>query len=260
MSLVFTDGSTNVVNCQSGTSLDDITAGTALAWVYPTTLTNDHVIMTKIGATYQGTNYLTISGGAANLRMSVDRATTDLIVSSSNSFLTTGKWWFVGSQWDLNGANGDQLLYYGDLSTPAVAISSYVLQQVGSGARVSDAANSLGIGNKVAAEAFTCWAGRIAVVGLFNRRLTLTEIRTWQIRPYHASGGVLFIHLGWNGTGTQFDWSGNGNNGAVTGATVADHVPLGPAFGSAEGIEFPAFAPVAGLSPSQTVMELIAQF
>ena len=31
--------------------------------------------------------------------------------------------------------------------------------------------------------------------------------------------------------GTQPDWSGNGNSGAVTGATVADHVPLGPPFG-----------------------------
>jgi hypothetical protein len=49
--------------------------------------------------------------------------------------------------------------------------------------------------------------------------------------PRPIAGCVGFWHLGANGVGTQPDWSGNANAGTVTGATVSDHVPLGPWFG-----------------------------
>ena len=63
-----------------------------------------------------------------------------------------------------------------------------------------------------------------------NTDLALAEIQRQQFRPHPLASTLVFCMLGYAGTGTQPDWSGNGNNGTVTGATVADHVPLG-AFG-----------------------------
>ena len=61
--------------------------------------------------------------------------------------------------------------------------------------------------------------------------LSLAEItQHWMRSQNHANSKVL-MHVGYNGTGTQADWSGHGNSGTVTGATVSAHVPLGPQFG-----------------------------
>jgi len=65
----------------------------------------------------------------------------------------------------------------------------------------------------------------------FDRALSLGEIRSLQFHPRVLSGCVLYSHYGFNGTGTQPDWSGKGNSGTVTGATVSNHVPLGSPFG-----------------------------
>ena len=36
--------------------------------------------------------------------------------------------------------------------------------------------------------------------------------------------------LGYNGTGTQPDWSGNANSCTVSGATLSNHAPIGAPF------------------------------
>ena len=73
--------------------------------------------------------------------------------------------------------------------------------------------------------------GSIALFGLLNRVASQQEIVSLQFNPRVVSGTKVFMPLGWNGTGTQPDLSGNGNSGTVTGATVAAHVPLRPLFG-----------------------------
>jgi len=67
---------------------------------------------------------------------------------------------------------------------------------------------------------------------VIRRRLTLGELQQLQFAPLGACNvtntELLFEY---HGTGTQADYSGNGSNGTVTSATVADHVGLGPSFG-----------------------------
>jgi len=75
------------------------------------------------------------------------------------------------------------------------------------------------------------WDGNIAIVAVVDRVLTLGEIQSWQFRPRVVSGTKLFCHLGYDGVGDQADWSGTVGTGTNTGATQADHVPLGPTFG-----------------------------
>ena len=82
--------------------------------------------------------------------------------------------------------------------------------------------------------------GRMGFFHVISSELTLNQIIAQQYRPHVRSDSQVFMHLGFNGTGTQPDLTGKGNNGTVTGAVVADHVPLGPPF----GFDIP-WAPVA---------------
>ena len=60
--------------------------------------------------------------------------------------------------------------------------------------------------------------------------MPLAQMQALQFNLHPTTNTLLLSHYGYNGTGTQPDWSGNGHNGTVTGATVADHVPMPPAF------------------------------
>lgn len=221
MALLFTSGTSDKVDCGSGASLDDLAAGTFLAWVYPTALKADDTIVVKTAQSTGMRNFIAVGSGA--LRVDIDRA-TDLVIVSSASVLSTDSWQFVAAVFNTGGADADQKLFHGTLTSLA-AETGYQVQQVGSGAVVSDAAHNLFIGN-FNSGTFGAFAGRIAWVAHWNRVLTLAEIRAQQFRPHKTSGCVLFMHLGFNGTGTQPDHSGNFNSGTVTGATVAPHVPL----------------------------------
>jgi hypothetical protein len=135
-------------------------------------------------------------------------------------------WNYVGFTFDIAGSANEVIqIYKGNLTTVAAEIS-YAYRTDGSGTLNSDAAANFSIGN--ASGYGAAWPGTIAWFAHWNRVLTLAEVVEQQFNPHVTSGCVLFMHLGYNGTGTQPDWSGNGNNGTVTSATVSDHVPLGP--------------------------------
>jgi hypothetical protein len=136
----------------------------------------------------------------------------------------TNKWCFAAITMDFNGANGNQKLYHGDLSTLAVEPSAYSLQTVGTGTRPSDASVDAFIGNS--SNANVALGGALSIVAVFNRVLSLGEIQSWQFDPRMMAGCVGLWRLGDNGTGTQPDYSGNGNAGTVTSATQADNPPL----------------------------------
>lgn len=230
MALSFT-AVTHVVDIGSGASLDNLTAWTVLAWVYPVSLSQDLPLTFK-GDAASGSTYrscILLSTGA--LYLDLHRATTDLTASSAASVYAANAWQFFGFAANSAGAATDQKIFYGTLSAAVAEVGSYASQSVGSGAVVADAAYNQGIGNGIPAQAFWGSSMRIAWVGQWNRVLTLGEIQAQQFRPHVTAGCVGFYHLGFAGTGTQPDWSGNGNAGTVTGAAVADHVPLGPLFG-----------------------------
>jgi len=223
------DASTERVDHGSATSLDDLDTATVLAWVYPTA-TSVGFVEGKYASPCCSTGYRWLVPGFhanASLDVRVDRATSDLGMTAL-SLMTANAWQFIGAVWNTGGTDADQKLFRGTLTSIATE-PTYNIQTVGSGATVSDAGGTLVVGNREGAD-FN-FPGRIAWVGIWNRALTNGEVRAQQFRPHPTSGCVLFTHYGFNGTGTQPDWSGSANSGTVTGATVIDHVPLGAPFG-----------------------------
>jgi hypothetical protein len=232
MGLRFDGGFDHKVSVGSNAVLDQMTVGTVLCWCKLDSAPpgNDSRIWSK-GATGLDTGLrFNNTGGATNLSHFVVRATTPLQVTTDNPpGVASGAWAFIASSWNTAGANGDQHLYSGSLSLVVAEVGSYVTRVVGSGALQENPAEPGILGNRGAGS--RQFDGNIATVLIFSHQLSLGEIRAQQFHPHLVSGCVGFWHLGYAGTGTQPDWSGNGNHGTVTGATVGVHVPLDPPFG-----------------------------
>lgn len=140
---------------------------------------------------------------------------------SNTGLVTANEWNFAAVKYDSSDSQ-DVRLYHGDLSTlvTEVTYASNV-----DGTIQSDNASAFIIGRDVAGS--LPFTGDIASILVFpNTALTLGQIRTLQYRPHSIAGIELFVHYGFNGSGSQIDRSGQGNNGTVTGATVAPHVPI----------------------------------
>jgi hypothetical protein len=246
VALRFDGANTHKVDVGSGASIDDLAAGTILAWfrldAFPPA--NTSMIYTKessglgIGWQIQTDSivrlFITRGAGASEIGVRV----------ASPTGIAGAAWGFMATTWDGALTDTDQHFYSGDLSTIAVEAGSYNVQLVGAGALDSVAAASGVVGNRAANS--RQFDGLIGWIGIWNRQLSLGEVRAQQFRPHKTSGCVLFVHLGYAGTGTQPDWSGNGNNGTVTGATVANHVPLTAPFGGELWVPYVVAAPAAG--------------
>ena len=245
MALDFSPGVATLVNHGSAASLDDMDVGTYVVWMFPTS-TDARSICDK-----RDTSGWRTFPCQSNSRLAfqLNRATVNLTIFSSNDFYTANVWNFAAATWDASGADADQKLFQGTLSAAVAEESSYGTQTVGSGATVTNAGGDFFVGNN--GENNVALIGRIAWFGVWNVQLTLAQLQAQQFFPHKTAGCVLFSHYGYNGVGTQADWSGNVNNGTVTGATQADHVPLGPLVRSDT---FPTVA--AGAAPAGNAMPM----
>lgn len=181
------------------------------------------------------------NGGAAtdSIRYFRARATTGTELTPSTT-LTSNAWNYVAIVED-DGVTPH--VYFGSVSSAATEVS-YSAQVTGVGAPNDDSGSNLDIGGRSSANAYA--QGSIALVGIWSRVLTLPEINAQRamLVPMNTNGLALFANYGWNGVGAQPDWSGNLNNGTVTGATVANHAPVGWSAPIVSFLEPPA----AGLS------------
>ena len=232
MALLF-DASTEYINCGSASMLDDLTTYSFVCWVKPTVAfaAVDTRWIYKKGDWGNGHDGFALDINATPdvvLMQFRQRATTPLNVQSiQTANLAVNKWSFLASSINLNGVDTDQYLYIGYLNTIVSEVGAYALRGVGSGTPVTNAAQNFILGNN---NAFTePTDGAVGIAMIFNKQLSLGELRTLQFRPIPISGCLGFWVL--HGTGTQPDLSGNGNNGTVTGATITDHIPIGPPFG-----------------------------
>lgn len=228
MALDFT-GASDKVNYGSASVLDDIAAndGTMMLWLYPDAsppaADGTFVRKSLTGFTFNPDT-------AGTIQLSITRATTNLRAQATLANLSTygaSKWCCIACTWDTDivAANLPKL-FHGDLTTPMAEAAAYSAQQVGTGTVTDTSGLDFLVGNSSANN--RVFDGKIALVAAWNRRLSLEELiaQQWRFRPTGPSDCVLFSPIGYNGTGTQPDWSGNGNAGTVTGTAVADHVPL----------------------------------
>ncbi len=237
-SLLF-DATGERIDCGTGSSLDDLNPVTIAAWIRPATFGNgagndSRIFFKNNGGTAQMALTLLVSGtfsigiGRASAGANVEASTTEFACYALNH------WMFMAGQLDLS-TDANCKMFVGDAANLVKEPSGYVAQTKGSGAAGTTAGASARIGSN-AGGAFL--NGKIGFVGIWNRLLPLGEIISQQFRPHVTSGCKLFQLPGMNGTGTQPDLSGNGNNGTVTGATVDSGPPIGQLFGQSEGLPY----------------------
>jgi hypothetical protein len=223
VSLTFGAATSDRVECGTMGAVN-ATKLSLLDWFYPTTLGNNRSLITKVNAPlgwfFQQRNatdlrfiWLDTSGGnGANYL-------------TNNAALTVNKWWCVAVTMDQAGTGGARAkIYLGDLVTPLTECTYGTATDSGV-AYTDPSAQTFRLGNN--AGLTVALQGRMAVAAYIeNRVLSLGEVQSWQFAPRMMAGCVGLWRLGDNGTGTQPDLSGNGNNGTVTGATQSDNPPL----------------------------------
>lgn len=220
--LNFTGATDRVDYGTSGTlSLNPMTV---MAWIYSPGDTVADCIVCKGRALNNNRRPQFLQENADTLSVTVDRATTD------TTYLTTGTitldaWQFVAFTFDSGASAGEVVNIYSGSLTAAPTEFAYTTSTDGSGA-VNASAEAFVVGNNSPFN--TAYEGRIAWVGAWNVVLTADQIKAQWMRPRVTSGCVVFSHLYGS---APANLAGNALNGATTGATTADHVPLGPFFG-----------------------------
>ncbi len=225
MALLF-DAATEQVDHGSDASLDNLVPCTYAVWIYPDTIntSNRKIISKRVNGSnsfewtvtdvFDGSRPESINAGWAHSGGGGNSA-------SVANVLTVGAWNFEAVTFD--GTNAPRL-WHGDLST-IVSEVSYFSQNAPSGGLGDDSSASFVVGRRGIT---TNFLGRIAWLGAWGAELTLGQLKALQFRPRLFEGNCkLFVHYGPGAV----DLSGLGSNGTITGATVADHVPLGPRFG-----------------------------
>jgi hypothetical protein len=255
MSINFDATAGENVNHGSGASLDNLDTFSYLIWLRPKAVDQNAGLITK--GTTGGANRRTLElrDTIVNTAIffAVDRVTAPALAESTAAAYSANAWLFIAVAYNTSVA---PQIYTGTLTTSAAEVS-YNSQDAGSGATGDNNANNQFVGAFGAGTTGNPNAD-IAWVGIWNRKLSSGEIAAQQFRPRVTSGSVLFTHYGYNGLSTQPDWSGNGNNGTVTGTPpgAADHVPLGPFFGADVGyVPYVVAAPAGGSILRQMLMQ-----
>lgn len=212
----FNNTSGRYVEAAGSSSINNFTALTFWLWFYADAFQSGDRWWSKFGQ-----ELINNFGDADDFYLSIDRATT-LAEAASNENFATGKWWFLAGTYD---ESDGPRLFKGDLDT-AVAECAYTTRNVGAGATNS----STGVLRVGTGYNFTTGQpdARVALFGLRNDRLTLTQIRRLQYAPLMAESATkLLWWLGYNGLTNVPDLSGNLNTGTVAGSVaLANGVPI----------------------------------
>lgn len=217
------DGVDDVINCGSGSQLDDLAAWTHCAWFYADTVGEAGFgTMCRKNANDAGLGKVMHIQATAAVRAACRRATTNQQLVSANNTYPLNQWNFVAYTYD--GTTGR--LY---VATPGGVVSevTYATNTQGVGAITADGNTNLTIGND--STGATTFDGRIAYVRWFNAALSLDELTAVMYnRPARPSALVGFWPL--IGASPEPDWSGYVSNGTVTGSVVADGPPVPPPY------------------------------
>lgn len=255
MALVF--GATgDRVDHGSGAGLDDLGAGafTVWAWVYRTADGGNQHIVAKDGAFPSGWGFIAdeyTTGNPGQIRFVVFRVDgtgtnwTDFASGTgATDKIALNEWTFVAATYDTAAATRASL-YRGTLTAPAAETTYAIAQNGAAGAALADAAYNLYVGNLQRATGFP-FKGRIARGGIVARRLTLAEVQRLQYATLaQAAAEPHRLLFDYADAASQGDYSGNGNAGTVTGATIAD----GPGLPRAAA---PLWLPYAATTPVET--------
>lgn len=230
MSLSFAGSSTNRANVGSNAALDNPSVGTICMW-FRMTSAGGHYLLAKADSSFS--NYMLFYVNSGRAMVSAKKKTTAIYeFRSATGIISDGVDYF--GAWSFNftsGVTGDQVFYLGTKTAPA-SVQSQSLQNHGSGTLWDDSAESMHVGNAGDSAAFNSGGGGVNIShvhAVFGRQLTIEEIIQQQFYRCPVPNTAGFWEVGWPGSTVQ-DFSGNGSNGTVTGASAADHPAVMPAF------------------------------
>ncbi len=175
------NGTNSYINAGGNTTtdIDNLMGASGLsvsAWIYPTGLgenTNGTIIGKDNGTAAAPTNgwYLRLVS-SDRIEFLSDHATTDLVARSANNAITLNAWNHIVLTWTGSTTATTAKIYVNGTEV------SYGTQTNGSGARATDAARDMIIGNNRVATLGRTFAGRIDEVYVFDGILSATEIST----------------------------------------------------------------------------------
>ena len=204
------NANTELVNCGSDTSLDNIWdgGGTLAWWGYSISYVSTTTAFAKIsGLDGWNIDYNSFYGA---LTFTMGSSGTGNIQTSDSSPATT-QWDHYSITFDADDITNEPVMYQNGV----LYASSPQLSPTGT--RDSDAAYDFTIGN------FTGggqdFNGLLAYVHAYNRILSVDEINEIMRRPGRITSGLVGYWTCQDPGSTVYDKSGNGNNGALTGAT-----------------------------------------
>ena len=211
------NATTAQVDFGSAASLDDLGPTTWMFIYRPSTLDTTFRYLLRKVSSGTGTN---INHNNSDLEFTRNYSTTAMVALSTGDVISADNWYvsfFVDG-----GASVAPRIYHAQLGNALTEVS-YGQQDTPVGTLTGDAAGSALVGFRDATRRFI---GDIAVVKVWEEAFSIDQCKQQYWRGSPTANSRLLTQLGFNGTGTQPDWSGNLNTGAVTAATVTDHAPL----------------------------------
>ena len=211
----------NTLSCTANSYIDSLANETVITWFQATSTTAGGRLMTK-NAGIPGSHLCELA--SSQEIACTRRQTTPSITTSSNFNYAVNTWYFMAYTYcDTCSPRGH--MYKGTLTSPPVEVT-YSSQSNGTGSRATDSGNPLWIGSTLGIGG--SFSGRIATFQVFNRVLSLNEIRAQWYYPHNIgdNSSVLLLHLGFTGLTTQGDWSNKKNSCSYTGGLIRPHVPL----------------------------------
>lgn len=220
------DGSTEKINHGSGASLDNLDVGSCIVWFFKTTTDMAARIFQKGLFSPVGFHILTLNESAVgDISFARQFNGTDMNRTCDGGMFRLHEWTCVGARWNCSQLDANEIRFFlGTLSKPLTEVTYPDDGTDGTGSTEDNSGVDLYFANKV--NDVTPLDGRMAKPRLWNRILSLDELRRQQVRrPGETTGPGCVLDCEYEGLGTQFDRSGNGNDGTVTAATAAPHLP-----------------------------------
>jgi hypothetical protein len=203
------DNDTQYVNVGSNSVLDNLTAVSVSAWIYPTSFASYYRIMDKDSG-LAGWGIHVCNGGSycnGNTIAIVAKSTSGTTFgrwSGDNNIISQNNWNHITVTWDRSSLSNDPRIYVNGVES---AVTEWTTP---SGAYSNDAASNLYIGNNHTPD--RGFRGTLDSIRVYNYVRTPAQV-VWE----YNKGGPL----GWwkldecTGT-TAYDASGNGLNGTIT--------------------------------------------
>lgn len=218
------DGVDDIILCGTSASIHGLGPLTYSVWINPVSTGENSLgrIMTSSSDVGEaGFRHLHLQNSvpvANGIKFVVNHNTLNLIKSGADGSATFGTWYNVAVTWDGGSANANVHIYKNGVELTYNVVDT----QDGTGGIVSDVGKTFGLGNRQAGD--RTFSGLIAYSHVYNRILTVGEINQVMEFPASITKGLVAFWPLWNGA-VEPDYSGNQNNGTVTGALLSNSNP-----------------------------------